>query len=93
MEPETYEHVVLDPKWEETMAIELHDLEPNHNWILTPLPPGHHPIGCKWVYKIKHNSDGTIERYKAQLVAKGFTQHEGINYKETFAHVAKLTTI
>ncbi|RVW98257.1 putative mitochondrial protein [Vitis vinifera] len=93
VEPTTYEQAVLDPKWQEAMAAELHALEQNHTWTLTPLPSDHRPIGCKWVYKIKYNSDGTVERYKARLVAKGFTQREGIDYKETFSPMAKLTTV
>ncbi|XP_062013972.1 uncharacterized mitochondrial protein AtMg00820-like [Rosa rugosa] len=60
---------------------------------MVPLPSGHHLIGCKWVFKIKYHVHGTVERYKAQLVAKGFTQREGVDYKDTFAPVAKLITV
>ncbi|XP_073302959.1 uncharacterized protein [Primulina huaijiensis] len=92
LEPETYEQACKDPKWIEAMKAELSALEANKTWSLVPLPSGCRPIGCKWVSKIKYNSNGTIERYKARLVAKGFNQREGIDYHETFAPVAKLTT-
>jgi hypothetical protein len=75
------------------MSKELAALEANHTWVITSLPPGKHPIGCKWVYKLKFKSDGSIERYKALLVAKGYNQKEGIDYFETFSLVAKLVTV
>ena len=55
-------------------------------------PKGVKTIGCRWVYKFKYNTDGSVTRYKAQLVAKGYTQQHDIDYDETFASVAKMTT-
>ncbi|KAL2533068.1 cysteine-rich RLK (RECEPTOR-like protein kinase) 8 [Abeliophyllum distichum] len=69
------------------MNDEIRALEANNTWFL--LPPSYHPIGCKWVFKVKFHSDDTVERYKAQLVEKEFTQQEWIDYNETFTPVAK----
>ena len=59
-------------------------MEDNDVWVLVELPQGSKPSGCKWIFKIKRDSNGNVERYKAYLVAKGFTQKESIDYKETF---------
>lgn len=75
------------------MATELDDLERNNTWMVTPLPLEKTMIGCKWIFKIKHNQDGSINRHKVWLVTKGYTQHEGINYTDTFSLKAKMTTI
>ncbi|RVW39739.1 Retrovirus-related Pol polyprotein from transposon TNT 1-94 [Vitis vinifera] len=76
IEPTSYAEAASHSHWQEAMQSELVALEANHTWSLTSLPPGKKPIGCCWVYKIKRHSDGTIERFKASLVAKGYTQLE-----------------
>ena len=58
-----------------------------------PLPSGAVPITCKWVYKVKNKSDGSVERYKARLVARGFQQAYGRDYDETFAPISHMTTL
>lgn len=75
------------------MQVELAALERNVTWEVVDLSPNIKPIGNKWVYKIKHKVDGTIERYKARLVAKGYNQIEGLDFFDTFSPVAKLTTV
>ena len=72
VEPTHYYQESTDPKWQEAMAAEIAALEANNTWTLTTLPANKKPIGCKWVYKVKYKSDGSVERYKAQLVAKRF---------------------
>ena len=92
-EPHTYAQAILDPNWKKAMDKELSALQLNQTWTLTLLPVGQKPIRCKWVYKIKCNSNGSIDRYKARLFAKGYTQIEGVDYSETFSPTAKLTTL
>ena len=68
-------------------------LAENETWDLVDAPKGVKPIGCRWVYKVKYNTDGSLNRYKAQLVAKGYAQQHDINYDETFASIAKMTIV
>src|SRR3954463_9120770 len=75
------------------MAEELEAFHKMHTWDLVPLPPGVQLVSCKWIFKIKTKADGSVDRYKARLVARGFTQEYGIDYEETFAPVAKMTSI
>ena len=75
------------------MKEELDALSKNHTWDLVTLPPRKFVVGCKWIYKIKTRSNGSIERYKTRLVAKSFTQEYGIDYEETFTKVARISSV
>ncbi|KAL0356000.1 UNVERIFIED_CONTAM: Retrovirus-related Pol polyprotein from transposon TNT 1-94 [Sesamum radiatum] len=92
-EPLSFEEAIKEKKWIQAMEEEIHSIEKNDTWELATLPSGHEAIGVKWVYKIKRNAKGEVERYKARLVAKGYKQKHGVDYEEVFAPVARLETI
>ena len=75
------------------MKEELDALTKNYTWDLVTLPRGPSVVGCKWIYKIKTHSNESVECYKARLVAKGFTQEYGIDYEETFAPIARISSV
>ncbi|KAJ9541338.1 hypothetical protein OSB04_027844 [Centaurea solstitialis] len=89
----SYKEASSSSHWQAAMQEELQDLDKAQTWDSIPLPPGKRPIGSKWVFKIKTKSDGSIDRYKARLVAKGFNQEYDIDYEETFAPVARVTSV
>lgn len=93
VEPRSYKEAMRDERWNGAMRSEVDALELNHTWDLVDLPPEKIAIGSMWVYKIKLRADGSLERYKARLVALGNNQVAGVDYGETFALVAKMSTV
>jgi hypothetical protein len=79
--------------WRKAMDAEIDSIKRNDTWMLTTLPAGCNSIGVKWVYKTMYNEKGDIEKHRARLVAKGYTQKHGIDYNEVFAPVARWDTI
>ena len=75
------------------MKQELDALSRNYTWYFVTLPLGKSVVGCKWIYKIKTHSDGSIEHYKTRFVAKGFTQEYEIDYEETFTSAARISFV
>jgi hypothetical protein len=92
-EPTGYVEAAGYHEWVEAMDREMESIEKNRTWELVKLPVGKEPIGLKWVYKLKKNSDGEVVKYKARLVAKGYVQKYGIDFEEVFAPVARLDTV
>lgn len=92
-EPRSYKEASSHPLWAQAMQTEIQALNANHTWDLIPFPPNKNPIGSKWVYKVKLESDNTLERCKARLVEKGYNQKFGIGYEETFSLVIKMSIV
>ncbi|BBG98549.1 ADP glucose pyrophosphorylase large subunit 1 [Prunus dulcis] len=92
-DPVTFQQAHKETKWQRAMDEEISSIERNNTWELTDLPKGQKSIGVKWVYKMKLNKEGGVDKYKARLVAKGYKQKYGIDYKEVFAPVARMDTI
>ncbi|CAI7752447.1 unnamed protein product [Closterium sp. NIES-54] len=80
-------------EWKKAMESKLKSIEEIGTWELVELPEGRKAITSKWLFKIKSDADGKIERYKSRLVAKGYQQKEKVDYKELFAPVVKPTTL
>lgn len=91
--PTCFSQAVKYPQWRTGMVEEYNALIHNNTWELVLCTPLQNPVGCKWVFRIKYNSDGSISHYKARLVAKGYHQVPGYDYSDTFSPVAKPTTI
>ena len=75
------------------MTEEYQSIIKNEVWEIVPRPKSKDVVSSKWLFKIKHVADGSIEKYKARFVARGFSHKEGIDYEETFAHVSRYTSI
>ncbi|UYV68045.1 hypothetical protein LAZ67_5002898 [Cordylochernes scorpioides] len=95
-EPRSYIDAITSSdseRWKLAMDEEIDALNKNKTWTLERLADGHKPIGCKWVYKIKTESDGTIQRFKARLVAKGYSQIKNVDYFDTFSPVVRFDSL
>ena len=92
-EPVSFSEAMKDGQWRQTIQDEIQALENNGTWNITDLPSGKKVLGCKWVYKIKYRSNGTVEQYKARFVILGNHQIEGIDYNEMFAPVKKMVRV
>ena len=92
-EPSCFEEATQHDVWQEAMVEEYDSIMKIQVWEVVPRPQGKKVVGSRWIYKVKHAANGSMEKYKACFVAKGFSQKEGIDYEETFAPVSKYYSI
>ncbi|GJS85776.1 zinc finger, CCHC-type containing protein [Tanacetum coccineum] len=95
-DPKTFDEAMKSQNvafWKEAINDEMDSIMGNNTWVLTDLPPGCRPLGCKWIFKRKMKVDKTVEKFKARLVIQGFKQKSGIDYFDTYAPVTRISTI
>ena len=95
-EPQSFQEAVNSPEgplWKEAIKSEIDSILHNHTWELVYLPPGSKPLGCKWILKKKMKADGTIDKFKARLVIKGYKQKASLDYFDTYSSVTKINSI
>ncbi|WVZ86115.1 hypothetical protein U9M48_032949 [Paspalum notatum var. saurae] len=91
--PSSVRDALADPHWRRAMEEEYAALLANQTWDLVPRPPGGNVVTGKWIWTHKRRADGTLDRYKARWVLRGFTQRPGVDYDETFSPVVKPATV
>jgi len=95
-EPQSFKEAVTSAEgtlWKEAINSEVESILQNHTWELVDLPPGCKPLGYKWIFKRKMKADGSIDKYKARLVIKGYRQREGLDYFDTYSPVTRINSI
>ena len=95
-DPKTYSEAMSSRDssfWKEAIDDEMDSINGNNTWVLVDLPKGSKPIGCKWVFRRKYDTNHNVHSFKARLVAKGYKQKEGMDYFDTYAPVARITSI
>jgi hypothetical protein len=91
--PSTFDEDVKHKAWKYSMIEEYESILKSDVWEVVPRPQGKLVVISKWMYKIKHTTDGNVEKFKARFVAHGFSQKEGIDYDDIFSPVARYTSI
>jgi hypothetical protein len=93
VEPASFKEEYKLKLWKDSMLEEYRSIIKNNVWDIVSRPKDKSMVSSKWIYKIKHEADVSLEKFKEIFVAIGFTQKEGINYKETFSPIARYTSI
>ncbi|CAL8156129.1 unnamed protein product [Prunus armeniaca] len=91
--PTRVEDALKSREWTKAMDEEMRALQKNNTWEVVELQKGKKPVGCRWVFTVKYKADGSLDRYKARLVVKGYTQTYRADYQETFSPVAKMNAV
>lgn len=92
-EPWSYDEAKVLKVWRDACEDEIKSIIKNDTWVLVDLPSNCKTIGLKWIFKVKRNSDGSINKYKTRLVTKGYIQKHGVDFNEVFAPVARIETV